>query len=199
MTEGLVRSKELASHHQPEEFGKGQKETPVRVTYQPPRTLFAGIHLGWAMRVPPRKTLSQNDWPETTWKWIPSPWPWRLRALWQSWVLLPSCSPSRCPFPKKPLVLSAWCLLRWPISWCYPSTHYGALVGIPLPATKPSLVSPIMQALLFTLNSIFFNVFICYFTIWLHLPYIFTATYLILRICKQKRTECCSSSSYTKG
>ena len=62
---------ELISHHQPEEFGKGQKETPhVRPL---PRIPFPSIHLGWAMRAPPGKTLSQNDWPKTTQKLIPLP------------------------------------------------------------------------------------------------------------------------------
>ena len=43
---------ELISHHQPEEFRKGQKETP-RVR-PPPRILLSGVHLGlsnaWATR-----------------------------------------------------------------------------------------------------------------------------------------------------
>ena len=39
-----VRNTELISHHQLEEFRKGQKETPpVR---PPPRILLAGIHVG---------------------------------------------------------------------------------------------------------------------------------------------------------
>ena len=42
--EVLVRNTELISLHQPDEFGKGQKETPpVR---PPPRILLSGIHLG---------------------------------------------------------------------------------------------------------------------------------------------------------
>ena len=68
--EVLVRNTELISHHQLKEFGKGQKETP-RV-HPPPRILFASIYLGWVMRVPPGRTLSQNDWPKTTRKLIPS-------------------------------------------------------------------------------------------------------------------------------
>ena len=28
--------------------------------------LLTGMHLGWVTHVPPGKTLSQNDWPETT-------------------------------------------------------------------------------------------------------------------------------------
>ena len=45
-------------------------ETPVHMSYQPPRILLTGIHLGWAMFAPPVRTLSQNDWPETTQKLI---------------------------------------------------------------------------------------------------------------------------------
>ena len=46
----------------------------------PPRILLAGIHLGWAQG----RTLSQNDWPKTTWKLILSPLNLRLQAVWQS-------------------------------------------------------------------------------------------------------------------
>ena len=47
----LFRNVELVSCHQLEEFRKGQKEkgeaSPyVHMAYQPPRILFAGIHLG---------------------------------------------------------------------------------------------------------------------------------------------------------
>ena len=62
---------ELISHHPPEEFRKGQKETPhVR---PPPRILLSGIHLGWTRRAPPRRTQSQNGLLKTTRKLIPSP------------------------------------------------------------------------------------------------------------------------------
>ena len=54
----LVRNTELISHHQPEEFRKGQKETPH---VQPlPGILLSGIHVGWIRRVPPGRTLSQK-------------------------------------------------------------------------------------------------------------------------------------------
>ena len=64
--EVLVRNMELINH-QPEELGKGQKETPhVR---PPPRILLTGIHIDWTRHAPPGRTLSQNDWvkdnPET--------------------------------------------------------------------------------------------------------------------------------------
>ena len=39
----------------------------------PPRILLAGSHFGWAMHVPPGRTLSQSDWPETTQKLTPLP------------------------------------------------------------------------------------------------------------------------------
>ena len=49
--------------------GKNSGEVKRRhhVSYQPPRILLTG------MRAPPERTLSQNDWPETTWKLILSP------------------------------------------------------------------------------------------------------------------------------
>ena len=64
--EVLVRNTELTCHHQPEEFRKGQKETPH--VLPPPRVLLSGIHFGWAMPSPPGSSLSQDDWPTTTWK-----------------------------------------------------------------------------------------------------------------------------------
>ena len=66
---GPSKEQQLISHHQPEEFGKGQKETPhVRSSF---RILLPDIHLGWATCTPPGRTLSQNNWPKTTWKVIP--------------------------------------------------------------------------------------------------------------------------------
>ena len=67
----LVRNSELISHHQLEEFRKGQKEIPR--FRPPPRILLTGIHLGWAMHASPGRILSQNDWPKTAQKLIPSP------------------------------------------------------------------------------------------------------------------------------
>ena len=55
---------------EPEEFGKGQKETPH---IRPPPRILSGIHLGWTRSAPPGRTPSQNDWLKTTWKLIPSP------------------------------------------------------------------------------------------------------------------------------
>ena len=63
-----MRNVELTSYHQPEEFGKGQKEREDASPYVLPTSQnpFAGIHLGWAMCAPPGRTLSQDDCPETT-------------------------------------------------------------------------------------------------------------------------------------
>ena len=57
MAGGPVRNRELISHHQPEEFGKDQKET--RHVWPPPRILLSGVHLDWTRRAPPGKTESE--------------------------------------------------------------------------------------------------------------------------------------------
>ena len=57
---------------------------------------LAGIHLGWAMWAPPRRTLCQNDWPRTTQKLIPSPWNLSLRAMRQSRPLGSPCPTALC-------------------------------------------------------------------------------------------------------
>ena len=46
----------------------------------PPRILRAEIYLGWVMHGSSGRTLSQNDWPETNLKLIPSPKNLRLQA-----------------------------------------------------------------------------------------------------------------------
>ena len=56
MTGDPGKDMELISHHQPKEFGKGQKETPC--VHPLPRIPLASIHLGWAMHAPPGKTLN---------------------------------------------------------------------------------------------------------------------------------------------
>ena len=58
------RNRELISLHQPEEFGKSQKETPP--VWPRPRILLSRIHFGWTRRAPPGRTLSQNDWLRAT-------------------------------------------------------------------------------------------------------------------------------------
>ena len=49
----------------------------------PPIILLARLYLGWEIHVPPGRTLSQKDCPETTQKLIPSPKNTRLWATWQ--------------------------------------------------------------------------------------------------------------------
>ena len=41
-------------------------------SYQPPRILLARIHLAWVIHGPLGRTLSENDWPKTRQKLIPS-------------------------------------------------------------------------------------------------------------------------------
>ena len=98
---------ELISHHQLEEFGKGQKETLCVCPL--PRILLTSIHLGWAMRAPLGKT-------ELEWLAKDHPWtnPITIKPETSShaaqqfpWGPLPYCSPPGCPFPIKSLALSA--------------------------------------------------------------------------------------------
>ena len=99
---------ELISHHQPEEFGKGQKEKTH--VWPPPRILLFGIHLGWTRHAPPGRTLSQNDWLKEYLETNPitiKPKTASHVAELFSWVPLPYCSPPGCPFPIKSLALSA--------------------------------------------------------------------------------------------
>ena len=98
---------ELISLHQPEEFEKGQNETPhVRL---PPWILLSGIHLGWTRHAPPGRTLESGwlakDNPATNPITIKTQDCQPLAELF-SCVPLPSCSPLGCPFPIKSLALS---------------------------------------------------------------------------------------------
>ena len=99
---------ELISHHQLEEFGKSQKETP-RV-WLPPRILLTGIHLGWVMCAPPGRTLESEqlakDHPETN-PIIIKPKTASHMADQYYWFPLPYFSLPMCPFPIKSLALSA--------------------------------------------------------------------------------------------
>ena len=61
----------------------------VHMSYQPPRILLAEIYLGWVMGASPGRTLSQNDWPETNPKRIPSPKNLRLQTTRHSSSLGP--------------------------------------------------------------------------------------------------------------
>ena len=96
---------ELISHHQPEEFGKGQKETSH---VQPPPRILADIHLGWAMLYTTKK---DSEWfVKDNWETNPiniKPETASHVAEQFSWVPLPCCSLPGCPFPIKSLALSA--------------------------------------------------------------------------------------------
>ena len=79
------------------------------MSYQPPRVFLSGIHLGWTICTPPGRTLSQNDWPETTLKLTPSPQNLILSTMWKSSSLgfpYPAALCLGSPFPIKPLTLS---------------------------------------------------------------------------------------------
>ena len=69
--EVLVRNMELTSHHQLEEFGKGQKETPhvLPASQNPPHWDYSWLSNAQAKG----RILNQDDWQETSWKLIP--WP----------------------------------------------------------------------------------------------------------------------------
>ena len=117
---------ELISHHQQEEFGKGQKETPHVSPL--PRIPLTYIHLSWVMHAPPGKA---------TQKLIPitlKPETASQVAEQFSCVPLPYCSPHECPFPLKCLALSAH-VSHWQfISECQTRAQFQALKVVPLPA-----------------------------------------------------------------
>ena len=81
----------LISHQQPEELRKGQKEMPS--VLPPPRILLLDIHLGWAMHVPPGRTLKLIP-SHKTWDWKP----WGRAVLLGSPTLLLS---PWAPLPNK--------------------------------------------------------------------------------------------------
>ena len=54
-------------NHQLEEFGKGQKETRVHMSYQHLRILHAGILLAWVMPASPGRISSDNGWHRQPW------------------------------------------------------------------------------------------------------------------------------------
>ena len=104
------------------------EEMPVHMSYQPPRILLTGIHLGWAVPRATRKDPESEWWardnPETNPITI-KPETASHVAEQSSWVTLPSCSPPGCPFPIKSLALSArvsprtihfWVLDKRPLS-----------------------------------------------------------------------------------
>ena len=132
--EVLVMNMELISHHQPEEFRKGQKETP-RVR-SPPRILLAGIHLGWTRHAPPGRTLSQNDLAKDNPETNPITIKPKTTELF-FWIPLLYCSPPgfRFPFPIYLLLCQHMCLLGQFISESLTRAQFQALEGVPLPAT----------------------------------------------------------------
>ncbi|XP_070228485.1 mitochondria-eating protein isoform X2 [Bos mutus] len=69
--EVLVRNMELISHHQMEEFGKGQRRHHMS-DHLPESSSLASILAEQGLHHQER-LLSQNDWLKTTWKLIPSP------------------------------------------------------------------------------------------------------------------------------
>ena len=95
---------------------KRREEMPAHnMSCQPPRNPHARIHLGWQMRASPGSTESdqirhkQDNWPETTQKANPittKPETVSQVAEQFSWVPLPCCSLSGCPFQIKSFVLS---------------------------------------------------------------------------------------------
>ena len=129
---------ELISHHQPEYFWKGKKETPH--VCLPTRIPLTSTHLGWAMHAPPGRTLSQKDWSKTTWKLIPSPKSPKLQAMCQS-------SSPGFPYPTALHPVSFPDKISCFVSTCVSSDNsflsvrkepslVQALEGVPLPATK---------------------------------------------------------------
>ena len=93
------------SHQQPEEFRKGQKETPH--VHLPKSFSLASILA--KQGVHRQEGLSQNDWLknlETNPITIKPKTASHVAELF-SWVPLPCCSPLGCPFPIKSLTLSA--------------------------------------------------------------------------------------------
>ena len=106
---------------------KRREETPVHMSYQPRRTLHAGTHLGWVMLTPPGRTLSQKDWPETTWKLTQHHKTWDCEPRGRA-VLLGSLTlllSTQAPLPNtKSLALSA-CVSPWTI-------HFWVLDKTPL-------------------------------------------------------------------
>ena len=105
-----MRKVELTSDHQQEEFGKGQKETSVQMSYQPPRIRLSGIHLGATRKGPESERLARDN-PETNPITI-KPEAVSHIAEQSSWVPSPSCSLLRRPFPRKSLFCRHACLLR---------------------------------------------------------------------------------------
>lgn len=55
------------------ESSKGERRCQLIWSINLPGSSSLESYLGGVMCMPPRRILSQNDWPQTTWKLIPSP------------------------------------------------------------------------------------------------------------------------------
>ena len=55
------------------ESSKGERRCQLIWSINLPGSSLLESYLHWVMCIPPRRILSQNDWLQTTWKWIPSP------------------------------------------------------------------------------------------------------------------------------
>ena len=89
------------------------------------------------MCVPQGRALSQNDWPEVTWKLIPSPSNPRQQATWQGSppVFPQPLLSAQEPLPIKPPALSAH-VSPWTIHfWVSDKSPLSGLEGVSLPAT----------------------------------------------------------------
>ena len=100
-TTGGPGEEQRISLYQPEEFVKGQKETPP--VQPPPRILLSGIHLGCLNKAYTTRKDSESEWlakdnPET------NPITIKLQAMWQS-------SSPGFPFPVKSLAFVSTCPL----------------------------------------------------------------------------------------
>ena len=109
-TEALVRTTELTSHHQPEEFGKGQKERGDANPYILPTSQnISPWNPSWLIDVPRKDSKTEGlarDNLETNPIAI-KPKTVSHVAEQSSWVPLPCCSLSRHPFLIKSPALSA--------------------------------------------------------------------------------------------
>ena len=110
--EVLVRNAELTSHHQPEEFGKGQKERGDASSYVLPTSQNPSHwNPSWLSDTHTARKDRESEWlardnleanPITI-----KPKTASHVAEQSSWVPLPSCSPPGRPFSIKSLALSA--------------------------------------------------------------------------------------------
>ena len=94
-----------------------REEMPAHnISYQPPRILLAGIHLGWEMRMPPGRMLSQTRYGQQA-RWLARDNPETNSITIKpetvshapdqfSWVPSPHWSPPRRPFLVKSFALS---------------------------------------------------------------------------------------------